>query len=146
MSFLQRLIKRIKLWYALQKSKNSGVMTEEPKAETEETTFGNLNDFVVNTDHSIPLDIEIAIEEDGRVILFHNKPFRYKLSWFEFDTETNKLDFVIEDGNVRDFGMPLKPVVAKYMHNAHQILTVEVNQETGQASHGSYIPLIMHGN
>lgn len=122
-------------------------MTEDQKMQEPEemSEFGNLNDFVVNMDHSIPLQIEISIEEDGRVILFHNKPFKYQLSWFEFDTSSSKLEFIIEDGKTRDFGMPLKPAVTKYMHNAHQILTVEVNQETGEASHGAYIPLIIHG-
>lgn len=124
---------------------NNTNMTEEQQTAEPKEEYGNLNDFVINMDKSIPLQVEVAIEEDGRVILFHNKPFKYQLSWFEFDTSSNQLDFVIEDGNIRDFGLPLDSSVAKHMHNAHQILTVEVNQESGEASRGAYIPLIIHG-
>jgi hypothetical protein len=105
---------------------------------------GNLTDFVVGANESKPLDIEVAVNERGRVVVFHNLPFRNEVSWFEFDLNTNRLDFILDDGDVRNAGLPLGKDVAKYMQNAHQIQMVLVDPQTGETKEGSYVPLIIH--
>ena len=105
---------------------------------------GNLTDFVYGVTDESPFKIEVAINDDGRVIVFHNKVFKNDLSWLEFDLGTSKLDFILDGGHVRDFGMPLDKSVSKHMHNTHQVLTVLLDEETGSAKEGHYIPLILH--
>ena len=105
---------------------------------------GNLTDFVYGVTDESPFKVEVAINEDGRVILFHNKVFKNDLSWLEFDLGTSKLDFILDGGHVRDFGMPLDRSVSKHMHNTHQVLTVLLDEATGDAKEGIYIPLILH--
>ncbi len=103
-----------------------------------------LVDFVYGVTDENPLKVEVAINEDGRVILFHNKVFKNDLSWLEFDLGTNKLDFVLDSGQTRDFGMPLHRSVSKHMHNTHQVLAILLDDQTGDAKEGHYIPLILH--
>lgn len=126
----------------------TAVMTDEPNQTTAEgpqdRKVGNLTDFVYGTDGTGFLDIEVAVNEKGKVVLFHNRPFKHDIAWFEFDLGTNKLDFVLDDGDIRDAGLPLGQDVAKYMQNSHQILMVLLNDETGEAKEGNYIPLIIH--
>lgn len=119
-------------------------MTDAPPLPAERPPVGNLTDFVSGIDETNRLDIEVAIKEGGNVIIFHSHPFSREVSWFEFDLKTNKLDFVIDNGDVRDIGLPLSSAVAKHMQNAHQILMVQMNPQTGEAQEGSYIPLIIH--
>lgn len=90
------------------------------------------------------LDLEVAIKEDGRVVIFHSHPFKNDLSWMEFDLETSKLDFILDDGAIRDIGMPLNAGVTKHMQNSHQILMVLMDPKTGEATEGHYVPLIIH--
>ncbi len=104
----------------------------------------NLTDFVEGIDETNRLDIEVAIKEDGHVIVFHSHAFKNDVSWFEFDLGTNKLDFVLGDGDMRDIGLPLTNNVAKHMQNSHQILMVQMDPKTGEATNGRYIPLIIH--
>jgi hypothetical protein len=104
----------------------------------------SLRDFVQGLDPSARFDIEVAIKEDGHVVVFHSHPFKDEISWFEFDLGTNKLDFILEDGKIRDTGLPLTRDVAKYMQNSHQILMVLMDPTTGEASGGAYVPLIIH--
>ncbi len=104
----------------------------------------NLSDFVVGVTDDSPLELQVSVKEDGRCVVFHDKPFKDDVSWFEFNLETNKLDFILEDGNVRDVGMPLKRTIAKHMQNSHQILMVLMDNETGEPKEGRYIPLIIH--
>lgn len=119
-------------------------MTEVPSTYTERPPVGNLTDFVVGIDETNRLDIEVAIKESGNVIVFHSHPFKKEVSWFEFDLKTNKLDFVLDSGDVRDIGLPLRQEVAKHMQNSHQILMVLMDPKTGEAQKGNYIPLIIH--
>lgn len=116
-----------------------------PDMPAERPPVGNLTDFVYGVDEKNHLDIQVSVNEIGKVIVFHNRVFKHDVSWFEFDVESCNLDFVFEDGDIRNAGLPLTRDMAKYMQNAHQILMVLVNQETGEAKEGNYIPLILHG-
>lgn len=88
--------------------------------------------------------VTLAVNNEARVIVYHNKHFRKKLSWLEFDMNRNKLDFVMNDGDSRNFGIPVAPNLAKYMQNAFQVLMVLIDEETGEPEGGNYFPLILH--
>lgn len=118
--------------------------TPENNESLDRPPVGNLTDFVVGVDNNNPLSIEVATDEVGRVIIFYNKPFKCEISWFEYNLENSKLDFILEGGEVRDAGMKLAPTISKNMQNSHQILTVLLDDETGDASEGNYVPLIIH--
>jgi hypothetical protein len=104
---------------------------------------GNIADFVIG-DISERLDLQVAIKHDGGVVVFHTHPFKHEVSWLEFDLNTSRLNFVLDDGDLRDIGIPLPQTVAKYMHNAHQVLMVLMDIKTGEASEGRYVPIILH--
>ena len=121
-------------------------MNKETEIESSDRPqVGNLTDFVYGVTEDNRLDIEVAIKEDGRVVVFHSHPFKNDVAWFEFDLGTNTLDFVLDDGDIRDIGLPLSKNVAKNMQNSHQILMVLLDPETGEAKEGNYVPLIIHG-
>lgn len=123
------------------------LMTEKPDPQNERLPAAIISDFVYGgASKEDPLFMEVAIKEDGRVVLFHNKPFKNELSWLEFDLGTNELDFVLDDGDIRNLGLPLKQDVAKHMQNSHQILMVLLDDKTGEAKEGNYIPLIIRKN
>lgn len=105
---------------------------------------GKLIDFIDGYDPARGLDLDVAIKEDGRVVVYHSLPFTKDVSWFEFDLSTNKLDFIMDDGDIRDVGLPLSHSVAKHMQNSHQILMVLMDAESGQPVKGFYIPLVIH--
>ena len=105
---------------------------------------GNLTDFVYGVDADNHLDIEVAVNELGKVVIFHNRVFKNDIGWFEFELATNRLNFIMDDGEIRDAGMALTPQMAKNMHNSHQILMVLIDPETGDAKEGHYVPLIIH--
>lgn len=118
-------------------------MNEEPSEIAQRPPVGNLTDFVHGVDENNHLDIEVAVTEKGKVVVFHNRVFKKQIAWFEFDLGTNKLDFILDDGDLRDAGLPLTKDVAKYMQNSHQILMVYLDDDTGEAKEGQYIPLII---
>lgn len=119
-------------------------MTDSPDIEPQRPPVGNLTDFVYGAREDNPLHVEIGVDDKGKVVVFHDKPFRNDVSWFEYDAEASKLDFVLDDGEIRDIGMQLVPEISKHMHNTHQILMVLLDDETGEAKEGIYVPLIIH--
>ena len=90
------------------------------------------------------MKVELVVNDRAEAIVFHNKPFTKNLSWLEFDLDTNKLQFIMNDGDVRDFGIPVAPELAKHMQNAFQVLMVLMDDKTKKPQEGNYIPLIIH--
>jgi len=121
-----------------------GLMTNETGQSDDMPQRGNLTDFVYGVDEENKLHIEVAVKEDGRCAIFHDKPFRNDLSWLEFDLDTYKLDFVLDGGDIRNVGMPLSKDVSKNMQNSHQVLMVLMDDTTGTPKEGFYVPLILH--
>ena len=88
--------------------------------------------------------VEVAVNDVGKIIVFHNKEFHKKLSWLEYDMAANKLDFVMSDGDLRDFGVPVHPTLAKNMQNTYQVYVVLVDTETKKPKQAEYVPLVLH--
>ena len=119
-------------------------MSDKLNNNEEKPHNANLTDFVYGVTEDSKLNVEVAVREDGRCAVFHNKPFRNDLSWLEFDLDTCRLDFVLDNGDIRNAGVDLTKDMSKYMQNSHQILMVLMDDDTGSAKEGKYIPLILH--
>jgi hypothetical protein len=57
--------------------------------------------------------------------------------------DARSLLFVFDDGRNIDAGIVVNDTMKKYMQNSHQILTVLLDNETGDAKEGFYYPLIL---
>lgn len=90
------------------------------------------------------LRFELVVNDRAEAFIYHNKSFEKELSWLEYDLDTQKLDFVMEDGDVRDFGIPVDPKLEKYLQNAYQVLMVQMDEKTREPVEGDYYPLIIH--
>ncbi len=88
--------------------------------------------------------IDLVINDTAEVYVFHNKPFRQPVSWLEFDLDTNNLDFVLAEGDIRNFGAKVPPHLSKHMQNAFQVMIVLMDEKTGEAVSGDFFPLIIH--
>ena len=98
------------------------------------------DDAVADTD----ISIELVVNERAEAFVFHNRKCRKKLSWLEYDLDSNRLDFIMNDGDIRNFGIPVDPKMNKYLQNAFQVLLVEMDEKTGEPVEGDYYPLIIH--
>ena len=119
-------------------------MTDELPQISDRPPVKDLSNFVYGVDENNTLDIEVAVDPKGKVVVFHNRPFKKDIAWFEFDLGTSKLDFILDDGEIRDAGLYVTRTMGKYMQNSHQILMVLIDNETGEAKEGNYVPLIIH--
>lgn len=104
----------------------------------------SLVDFVHGVDEEHKLLVQVAVKEDGRCAVFYNRPFKEDPAWLEFNLGTQILDFVLDNGESRNTELPLGQDVSKNMQNTHQVLMVLMDDDTGQAKEGRYVPLILH--
>ncbi|MAI62586.1 MAG: hypothetical protein CBB87_08935 [Micavibrio sp. TMED27] len=104
---------------------------------------GNLTDNVIGATKDRPLELDFAVDEFGKVVMFHNLEFKDQIGWFECDLDKSKLLFVFDDGRNADSGIKISEKMAKYIQNAHQILMVLLDKDTGEAKEGKYFPIIL---
>jgi hypothetical protein len=83
-----------------------------------------------------------VLDEDGVVWIFHDKTFSKTLSWIEYDMGASRLDFILEDGDIRNFGIPVDPKLGRYLQNMQSISVVL--KRGGQIVDGEVYPLILH--
>lgn len=96
------------------------------------------------TDDSTGLQAELFVNDRAEAMIKYSQPFDQELSWLEYDLDSSKLDFVMEDGDIRNFGIPVDPGLAKYLQNAFQVLMILVDKDTSDNIGGDYYPLIIH--
>ena len=121
----------------------SDIHIDAPRKTPVREPVGNLTDFVDGADKDHPVEIDVVVNEHGKVVVFHSHVFRDELGWFEYDMNAHKLLFVFDDGRNVDSGIIVSSSMAKYMHNSHQILMVLLDIKTGEATEGAYYPLLL---
>ena len=100
-----------------------------------------------NANHHPDLDMELYYVMDANcaVYVYHNQPFRKELSWLEYNLDTQSLDFIMDYGDIRNFGIPVDSHYGKYLQNNHAVSVVLENAQ-GEPISGESIPLIVHKN
>ncbi|MCB1652384.1 MAG: hypothetical protein KDI46_10070 [Alphaproteobacteria bacterium] len=119
-------------------------MNEDLHEAQEHKGVINLTNFVHGADKEHPVEIDVIVNEHGKVVVFHSHEFSETIGWFECDLDERKLRFVFDNGANIDSGIQVNDRMQKYMQNSHQILTVLLDYETGDATDGHYYPLILH--
>ena len=76
------------------------------------------------------------------VCVFHDRPFSKTLSWLEYDMGTSRLDFILEDGDIRNFGIPIDKAFGRYLQNM-QSISVILRKGNAMVDGETY-PLILH--
>jgi hypothetical protein len=66
--------------------------------------------------------VDIAVNENGDVVIAHSVPLpkEEKLSWLEFDKEKGVVRLFSENGNQRELGIKIWPVMGKHLLKAKQ--------------------------
>lgn len=88
------------------------------------------------------MKVHCVLDDEAIIWIFHDKPFLKTLSWIEYDLGSSRIDFVLEDGDIRNFGVPVDRRFGRYLQNMHSISVVLKNGS--KVIDGEVYPLIMH--
>ena len=92
--------------------------------------------------YDLPVHVELVIGDSGAAYVVYDRPFNKPLSWFEYDLDKGTLEFVMEDGEQRNFGIPVSRDIGKYLQNIQLISFIRMNDNHIQDS--TDLPLIIH--
>lgn len=94
----------------------------------------NLEDNVVNVD--------LVIDEAGDAFVICDRAFNKSIGWFEYDHQKASLDFVMDDGETRNYGIPVARDIQPYFLQ-HTQLTYVLKSTDGGEDYASHA-LIVH--
>ena len=103
------------------------------------------SNIVINKNHP-DYDMEIYLMRgiQGGLYIIQDRPFSAGiLSWVEYDHENGMLNFIMDDGDIRDFGMPISPEFAEDLVEYKNILIALI--QNSLYVDGAEFPLIVHG-
>lgn len=87
--------------------------------------------------------LDLFISDESEVCVMHDKPFSKTLSWLEYDSKNSTVDFIMEDGDLRNFGIPVDRKYRAYFHNTHVVNMILWNPVTKKLESGAELPLIV---
>lgn len=65
------------------------------------------------------MKIDVMVNKEGHIWVCHDRPFKQYVDWIEFDADAGRLIFVTQGGRLNDFGIKIKPLMAKYIKKAN---------------------------
>lgn len=105
------------------------------------TPFDTANPPTPHYDEAV--NVEIVIGQSGAPYVIYDRPFNKPLSWFEYDTASRRLEFVMEDGELRNFGVPVLPDIAQHLIYSHTLTFALIADN--ELMDAQELPLIVHG-
>lgn len=101
--------------------------------------------MIIQKDHpDYDMEIYMIKGETGKVYIIHDRPFKMGApSWLEYDLETGYINFIMDDGNIRDFGIAIDTDFAPDIKNYNDITMALVKNSI--YVDGAKYPLIIHG-
>jgi len=64
------------------------------------------------------MKVDVMVNKEGHIWVCHDRPFKEYVDWIEFDADAGRLIFVTQGGRLNDFGIQIKPLMAKYIKKA----------------------------
>jgi len=88
------------------------------------------------------VEVYMVLGEDNYVYILHDAPFAKTISWIEYDEMIQKIDFIMEDGDLRNFKVSVDPRFSPYLKTMDSIAVAEVSN--GEFRDGNEVPLVRH--
>ncbi len=78
--------------------------------------------------HTI-MNPDLIVNDQGQVVLIHEKPMPDVIWWVDYDPELRQLIFVTVAGQIMPFGLPVPDVVDAFLRFARVIDFIEIDAE-----------------
>lgn len=87
------------------------------------------------------MKIDVAVNEDCKVWVIHNKPFPDYLEWVEFEPATGMMNFITAKGKIQDLGTAIYQPMAEYVAQAKEVCVMMVRNN--EVRDMALVPLII---
>lgn len=66
----------------------------------------------------------IFVNDNGKIVIIHDKPLEKELSWIEYDDALTQTHLVYEDGSVQELGVKIPESMIKKMRNGQEVILI----------------------
>ena len=78
-------------------------MTDDP--------FSAISTSPLHSDINAEMRVDFAVDEVGKILIFHDRPFKESIGWIEYSRAEQKIYFVTDDGNMRGLGVRVPDLI-----------------------------------
>ena len=71
-------------------------------------------------------ELEFAINGLGKAILLHKGPLSHDYSWIQYDSYTNTIQLITEDGAIQELGVAVPAAVKTLLDKTREISLIEI--------------------
>ena len=86
-------------------------------------------------------EIEFIVNDIGNVLLLHKGALKHPYSWAQYDQTTNIFQFITDEGEIQNLGLPINLAMASPFNRTNEIIMVETD-DTGQHKDLRFIKFI----
>lgn len=88
------------------------------------------------------IKVELLVNARGELTILHDRKFPYAVRRVECNLDDGTLNFVVDGGFKKDFGIPLAPELRQYLReDCREVLMIHMDETTGEPLEGGYLPL-----
>lgn len=88
------------------------------------------------------MKLDLAVNDDGEIYLFHEKPFNEAVNWVEYSEVEQKIYLVTQEGRIQGLGMKVPKLIGGKIDQSIRIFLVHV--ENGAPKTIWEMPFIKH--
>jgi hypothetical protein len=97
-----------------------------------------------NMHPDLDMVVKLFVTSEGELCIFHDRPFSKDLSWLEYDARSHMVDFVMDDGDLRNFGIEVPHRLRYYFHKQHRVSVIQLNPSSKKVENAIDAALILH--
>jgi len=71
--------------------------------------------------------VELIVSETGNAVLYHKGPLPDSYIWAQYDQDTQIMQFISDDGQIKELGMPIHKPFREPLMKTREIFLVEVD-------------------
>ena len=88
------------------------------------------------------MKLDLAVSDEDKIYIFHDKPFQERVNWVEYDMDTKQIFCITEKGRIQGLGLNVKKNMQEQIIKATCIFVVYVDK--GETKEILEMPIIFH--
>ncbi len=115
-----------------------------PKKTLDLQNLPSVEELPVLPDMRSGMDVDLAVNADGKLYVFHEKPNPEEIEYVIYDIHGSRLVFIGKNGRIQDISMAVQDAMRTHMKKAENICLVQIKD--GQPYQTHNVPFVIENH